>query len=104
MTYDSLGLFPLNSSKVLYFCHTYQENAFRMHYFVDVSGSFLYNGSVKWMKGYPMITRKDFVIIADALVRQSADRETVKVIANALALTNPNFDEDKFTLAAMNWE
>ena len=81
-----------------------QENAFRMHFFVDVSGSFLYNGSVKWMKGYPMITRKDFVIIADALVRQSADRETVKVVANALALTNPKFDEDKFTLAAMNWE
>ena len=51
-----------------------------------------------------MITRKDFVIIADALVRQSANRETVKVVANALSLTNPNFDEDKFTLAAMNWE
>jgi len=56
------------------------------------------------MKGYPMITRKDFVIIADALVRQSADLKTVKVISNALALTNPKFDEDKFTLAAMNWE
>jgi hypothetical protein len=56
------------------------------------------------MKGYPMITRKDFVIIADALVRQCADLKTVKVVANALALTNPKFDEDKFTLAAMNWE
>ena len=51
-----------------------------------------------------MITRKDFGIIADALVRQSADLKTVKVVANALALTNPKFDEDKFILAAMNWE
>ena len=75
-----------------------------MRFFVDVSGGFLYNASVNWMKGYPMITRKDFVIIADALVRQSANRETVKVVANALALTNPKFDEDRFTLAAMNWE
>ena len=75
-----------------------------MHYFVDVSGRICYNTSVNWMKGYPMITRKDFVIIADALVRQSADLKTVKVVANALALTNPKFDEDKFTLAAMNWE
>ena len=51
-----------------------------------------------------MATRKDFVIIADALAMNNADRETVRVIANVLALTNPKFDEDKFTLAAMNWE
>jgi hypothetical protein len=51
-----------------------------------------------------MMTRKDFELIADALVEANANIETVKIIAKALRTTNPRFNEDRFTLAAMNWE
>ena len=50
------------------------------------------------------MTRKDFVLIAEALVDANADIDSGKTIAKALKKTNPRFDEDRFTLAAMNWE
>ena len=50
------------------------------------------------------MTRKDFVLIADALIEANADIDTVKIFAKALKKTNPRFVEDRFTLAAMNWE
>ena len=51
-----------------------------------------------------MMTRKDFELIANALVEADANIEMVKIIAKALKPTNPRFNEDRFTLAAMNWE
>ena len=50
------------------------------------------------------MSRKDFVLIADALVEANASLETVNIMANALDQNNPRFDKDRFTLAAMNWE
>ena len=50
------------------------------------------------------MTRKDFLLIANALVESAATIETVKIIAKGLAKTNPRFDYDRFVLAAMNWE
>ena len=50
------------------------------------------------------MTRKDFVLIANALVEAAVTIDTVKIIAKELAKTNPRFDNDRFVLAAMNWE
>jgi hypothetical protein len=51
-----------------------------------------------------MMTRKDFELVADALVEANANIETVRIIAKALGPTHPQFNEDRFILAAMNWE
>ena len=50
------------------------------------------------------MTRKDFVLIAEALVEAKANIIQVNIIAKALKKTNPRFDRDRFVLAAMNWE
>jgi hypothetical protein len=50
------------------------------------------------------MTRKHFQIIADALLEANATIEQVKIMAKELASTNPRFDQDRFILAAMNWE
>ena len=53
-----------------------------------------------------MMTRKHFEIVAKALLDAAVDIEQARSVAKALAEDsgNPRFDEDRFVLAAMNWE
>ena len=50
------------------------------------------------------MTKKDFQLIADILLETNASLELVRTVAKKLETTNPRFDQDRFILAAMNWE
>tara|TARA_Y100000996_G_scaffold103822_1_gene75984 strand:- start:378 stop:566 length:189 start_codon:yes stop_codon:yes gene_type:complete len=53
-----------------------------------------------------MMTRKHFEIVAEALLEADVDVEQARSVAKALKEDsgNPRFDENRFVLAAMNWE
>jgi len=51
-----------------------------------------------------MLQRRHFQEIADILLANNTPVEKVKEFADVLANTNPNFNADRFVLAAMNWE
>ena len=53
-----------------------------------------------------MMSKKHFEIAAEALLEADVDVKQVRSIAKALKEDsgNPRFDENRFVLAAMNWE
>jgi hypothetical protein len=53
-----------------------------------------------------MMSKKHFEIVAEALLEAMVDVDQARSIAKALKEDsgNPRFDEDRFVLAAMNWE
>jgi hypothetical protein len=46
------------------------------------------------------MTRKDTELIAAALFEAKAGMETVSIVADKLAMTNPRFDRSRFIRAA----